>query len=233
MLRECAQQFAVNALGALEVTGALRGERFLETQLDVHALCGLPAVPAALQRGFETQGGVWRGLDRVVEPWYASLPMLSLRTAGPADAELIHAFVVALAEYEREPGAVEVTPDILRQQLGADSPPFECLIADWSGAPAGFALFFHTYSTWRGKRGLWLEDLFVLPEFRARGIGRALLAGLADVATARGCGRVEWAVLDWNQLAIDFYEKLGARPLDEWTTYRLTGSALESLACSR
>lgn len=157
-------------------------------------------------------------------------PMLSIRRADVRDAEQIHAFVVALAEYEREPAAVELTPEVLRAQLAAEPPPFECLVAELDGAPAGFALYFHTYSTWRGKRGIWLEDLFVVPEHRGRGVGRALLARLGAIACERDCARLEWAVLDWNEPAIGFYEGLGARPLDEWTTYRITGRALESLA---
>ena len=162
--------------------------------------------------------------------WYACWPMLSMRAAGPDDAALIHGFVVALAEYEREPAAVEVTPDMLREQLASQAPPFECVIAEVDGSPAGFALFFHTYSTWRGKRGLWLEDLFVLPSRRRHGVGKALLAHLAAIACERGCARVEWSVLDWNRLAIEFYERLGAHPQDEWTTYRISDAALLRLA---
>jgi GNAT superfamily N-acetyltransferase len=156
--------------------------------------------------------------------------MLSLRRAEPRDSELIHRFVVELAEYEREPDAVEVTPEVLRAQLDADEPPFECILADWCGEPVGFALYFHTYSTWRGRRGLWLEDLFVRPAHRGQGIGRALLARLAAIAAERGCARMEWSVLDWNAPAIGFYMGLGARPMDAWTTYRLSDEALHSLA---
>ena len=116
--------------------------------------------------------------------------MLSMRAAGPDDAALIHGFVVALAEYEREPAAVEVTPDMLREQLASQAPPFECVIAEVDGSPAGFALFFHTYSTWRGKRGLWLEDLFVLPSRRRHGVGKALLAHLA--ASGRFSTGIGW-----------------------------------------
>lgn len=156
--------------------------------------------------------------------------MVAIRRAEPDDAESIHAFVVALAEYEREPGAVEVTADVLRAQLASPRPPFECLLAEIDGTPVGFALYFHTYSTWRGREGLWLEDLFVLPESRGRGIGRALLTRIGSIARERNCARVEWSVLDWNESALGFYRHLGAVALDEWTTHRLTGAALDRLA---
>jgi GNAT superfamily N-acetyltransferase len=156
--------------------------------------------------------------------------MLAIRHAGPDDAELIHRFIVALAEYEREPAAVEVTPPVLRAQLAERPAPFECLIAELDGEPAGFALFFHNYSTWRGKRGIYLEDLFVDPARRGHGVGKALLAHIAAIARERDCTRLEWAVLGWNAPAIGFYERLGAKPLDEWTTFRLTGDALAALA---
>jgi GNAT superfamily N-acetyltransferase len=159
--------------------------------------------------------------------------MLTMRMATADDAEQIHAYIVALATYEREPDAVEVTPEVLREQLTSAHPPFECILGEWSGAPAGFALFFHSYSTWRGKRGIWLEDLFVLPEHRGRGIGRALLERLGALARARNCGRIEWSVLDWNSPAIGFYRRLGALPQDEWTTYRLTGPSLDALGKSQ
>ncbi len=159
--------------------------------------------------------------------------MLTIRHATPADAELIHRFVVALAEYEREPAAVMVTPAMLAAQLGESPPPFECLIGELDGRPAGFALFFHNYSTWRGKRGIYLEDLFVEPALRGRGVGQALLARLAALARERDCARLEWAVLGWNAPAIGFYERLGAVALEEWTTYRLSGDALAALAESR
>ncbi len=153
-----------------------------------------------------------------------------IRSAGPADAEVIHAFIVGLAIYERAPDAVEVTPAELRAQLASPSPPFECLLALDGDRPVGFALFFPTYSTWRGRSGIHLEDLFVPETERRRGIGSALLARLAGLAVERGCARLEWAVLDWNAPAIGFYRQLGAEALDEWTTYRLTGRALAALA---
>jgi GNAT superfamily N-acetyltransferase len=157
-----------------------------------------------------------------------TLPLV-LRFAGPDDAATIHRFIVALATYERAPDAVEVTVAELTRQLGSERPPFECLLAELDGEAVGFALYFASYSTWRGRAGIYLEDLFVLPEARGRGIGRRLLRELATVAAARGCGRLEWAVLDWNQPAIDFYLGLGAEALDEWTTYRLSGEALAAL----
>ncbi len=151
---------------------------------------------------------------------------LTIRTARPADAPVIHQFIQALADYEREPDAVKVTPRELAAQLASERPPFECLIASWEGEDAGFALFFANYSTWLGKPGIWLEDLFVPPSRRGLGIGKALLLRVAQIAVQRGCGRMEWSVLDWNTPAIGFYEALGATPMDEWTTHRLTGDAL-------
>lgn len=155
---------------------------------------------------------------------------LVLRPATPDDAAGIHALIVALADYEREPDAVVNTPDVLRAQLAAPRPPFECLLAEDDGMAIGFALFFPTYSTWIGKPGIWLEDLFVLAAHRRRGVGRALLARVAQVAIERTCGRLEWAVLDWNTPAHAFYRALGAAALDTWTMHRLTGDALAALA---
>lgn len=146
---------------------------------------------------------------------------LSIRPATPEDAETIHRFVVELATYEREPDAVEATPETFREQLRSARPPFECVIAEWSSRPVGFALFFHNYSTWKGRPGLYLEDLYVQPDQRGRGIGKALLLHLFDLARERGCGRVEWSVLDWNTPAIAFYESLGAVAMDGWTVYRV------------
>ena len=154
---------------------------------------------------------------------------LSIRDATPADAAVIHRFIVELAVYEKEPDAVVVTPAILAEQMRAQNPPFECLIAEQEGAPIGFALFCHSYSTWRGQRGLYLEDLYVTPAARKSGAGRALMRRLARVALDRDCGRMEWAVLDWNQPAIDFYDRLGA-PKGEWLGLRLADQALRDLA---
>lgn len=154
----------------------------------------------------------------------------TIRFARADDAGTIHRFVVGLAEYEREPDAVEVTPAVLRAQLASVRPPFECLLAEVDGDPVGLALFFPTYSTWRGAVGIHLEDLFVLEPWRRRGIGRALVRRLAALALERGCGRLELAVLDWNAPAIAFYRALDCVPLDAWTTYRVDGAALRALA---
>lgn len=153
-----------------------------------------------------------------------------LRAATPDDAAAIHRLIVDLATYEREPEAVVVTPAELRAQLAATRPPFECLLAEVDGEVVGFALYFHNYSTWRGRPGLYLEDLFVQPALRGRGIGKQLLVKLAQIAVERGCARMEWAVLDWNAPAIGFYESLGAQPLTEWTIFRLTGEPLLRLS---
>ena len=153
-----------------------------------------------------------------------------IRPAGPADAPEIHRLIVALATYEREPDAVEVTPARLREQLSAERPPFECLLAEIDGADVGFALHFANYSTWRGRPGLYLEDLFVEPAHRGLGVARRLLIELASLAVARGCGRMDWMVLDWNAPAIAFYHRLGARPVAGWAAYRLTDDALLALA---
>ena len=158
--------------------------------------------------------------------------MIEIREARPDDAATIHRFICELAAYEREPDAVEVTVEQLAAQLAEGPPPFECLLAEESGEALGMALFFHTYSTWRGRRGIHLEDLWVTPSARRRGIGRALLEALARATVARGCPRLEWSVLDWNELAIGFYRGLGAVPMDEWTTWRLDGDALATLGAS-
>jgi GNAT superfamily N-acetyltransferase len=158
---------------------------------------------------------------------------LEIRVARPDDAEVLLDFIKQLATYEREPDAVETTAEVLRAQLAAARPPFECLLAERDGSAVGFALFFRNYSTWRGRPGLYLEDLFVPPEHRQGGVGRALLRALARIAVRDGCARMEWSVLDWNQLAIDFYESLGARPMTEWTTFRLTDEPLRRLGEER
>ncbi len=154
---------------------------------------------------------------------------LTIRDATSADAPLLHRFVVELAIYEREPDKVLATVEDFRSQLELARPPFESVIAELENVPVGFALYFHNYSTWRGRRGLYLEDLYVTPEARGHGVGAALLRHCAKKAIERGCARFEWAVLDWNEPAIGFYEKLGAAPLKEWTVYRLAGEALERL----
>jgi GNAT superfamily N-acetyltransferase len=156
--------------------------------------------------------------------------MTSIRFATAADAPILLRFIHALAEYERQPEAVRATEETLRSQLSEAHPPFECLIAEREGAAVGFALFFSSYSTWLGKRGLWLEDLFVLPEHRKHGVGGALLRRIGELAIERDCGRIEWSVLDWNQLALDFYVGLGARIMTDWRICRVEGAALQSFA---
>jgi GNAT superfamily N-acetyltransferase len=158
--------------------------------------------------------------------------MIAIRLATAGDAATILRFIRALADYEREPDAVMVTEATLRSQLTASAPPFECLLAEHEGTPAGFALFFPTYSTWLGRPGIWLEDLFVLPERRRHGVGTALLGRIGEIARDRGCGRLEWSVLDWNQLAIGFYTGLGARLMEQWRICRVEGDALRTFAVS-
>jgi len=158
---------------------------------------------------------------------------LSIEPATPDDLPLILALIRELAEYERAPHAVEATEETLGESLFGEEPAAEALIARWEGEPLGFALFFHNFSTWTGRRGLYLEDLFVRPSARGRGVGKALLTRVAEIAVERGCPRFEWAVLDWNEPAIGFYRKLGARPMDEWTVYRMSGDALRGLGRGR
>lgn len=156
--------------------------------------------------------------------------MLSIRAAAADDVSLILQFIRELAEYEKAPDEARATPeDILRDGF-SEHPKFRCVIAEWDGRPAGFALFFTNYSTWRGRPGIYLEDVFVRPAFRQKGIGRALLAHLAQTALREGCARFEWQVLDWNTPAIEFYQSLGATAMKEWLTMRVTGAALERLA---
>jgi GNAT superfamily N-acetyltransferase len=155
-----------------------------------------------------------------------------IRPATPADVPTIARLIRDLAEYERLSHEVVATEAELRATLFGSRPGAEVLIASLAGEPVGFALFFHNYSTFLGQRGLYLEDLFVKPEWRHRGVGRRLLAHLARVAVERQCGRFEWAVLDWNDPAIRFYRSLGAQPLDDWTVFRVTGEALAALAAS-
>lgn len=155
---------------------------------------------------------------------------ITIRPATPEDVPQILAFVRALALYEREPDAVLATEaDFLRDGFGPN-PFYFCLIAETNGTPAGFALYFFNYSTWLGRPGLYLEDLFVLPEHRGLGIGKALLQRVAANAVEKSCGRLQWEVLDWNTPAIDFYRAMGAEFLDEWRNVRVTGEALDRLA---
>ena len=155
---------------------------------------------------------------------------MKVREAGVEDADTILDFIRALARYEREPDAVRTTAANLRAQMAATSPPFHCLLAEADARPVGFALYFFNYSTWRGRPGLFVEDIFVDPSARRGGVGRALMQALARIAVERDCGRMEWMVLDWNQPAIDFYAQLGARPLDAWTTHRLESAEIRRLA---
>jgi GNAT superfamily N-acetyltransferase len=155
---------------------------------------------------------------------------MRVRPATPADVPTILRFVRDLAEYEREPDAVEATEPMLHDALFGTSAAAEAVIAERDGQPIGFALFFHNFSTWKGRRGLYLEDLYVTPEARGSGAGRALLAHLAALALDRGCARFEWSVLDWNAPAIGFYRAIGAVGMEEWTVQRLEGAALARLA---
>jgi GNAT superfamily N-acetyltransferase len=155
---------------------------------------------------------------------------LHLRPAVPADVPQILAFIRDLATYEREPDAVLATEaDLLRDGFGPTR-RFHCIIAEIDSAPAGFALYFYSYSTWRGHAGIYLEDLYVSPEHRGKGIGKALLTHVAAIAVAEGCPRYEWAVLDWNQPSIDFYHSLGAVMKSEWKGMQVSGDALAALA---
>lgn len=155
---------------------------------------------------------------------------LRIRRATRADVGQILAFIRALAEYEREPDAVMATEaDLLEHGFGENT-TYCCLMAEQDGVPAGFALYFFDFSTWLGKPGLYLEDLFVLPRFRGLGIGKALLQRLAAVALERGCARMKWEVLDWNTPAIEFYDAMGAEFLDTWRNVKLSGPALRRLA---
>ncbi|HKW73307.1 MAG TPA: GNAT family N-acetyltransferase [Candidatus Dormibacteraeota bacterium] len=153
-----------------------------------------------------------------------------IRSGEVQDVPLIAELIRALSKYERLEHEVTMTEDKLTSTLFGDRAYAETLIAEDDDQPVGFALFFHNYSTFLGQPGIYLEDLFVVPERRSGGVGRALLESLAKLAVDRGCGRLEWAVLDWNKDAIGFYERLGATPNSEWTVYRLTGEALRVLA---
>jgi GNAT superfamily N-acetyltransferase len=155
-------------------------------------------------------------------------------SATKKDIPLIREFILELAEYERAlPGEAPVTEKDLADTLFGKRPAAEVLIAYLGDTPAGFALFFHNYSTWLGKRGIYLEDLFVRPAARKHGVGFALFRALAKVAIERDCGRVDWAVLTWNELAIDFYKQIGAKPMDDWRTFRLSGDTLAQIAGSK
>ncbi len=159
--------------------------------------------------------------------------MLVIRNATPRDAGLILEFIRHLAQYERAPSAVVATEaDLLRDGFGSN-PKYRCVIAEWENKPAGFAFFHYNYSTWRGQPGLYLEDLFVLPEMRGKGIGKALLQHLAQIALRENCYGIRWMVLEWTEPALKFYETLGAELLDAWETMLLRGPALEELAAGQ
>jgi GNAT superfamily N-acetyltransferase len=153
-----------------------------------------------------------------------------IRPATPADVATILRFVRDLATFEREPDAVEATEATLHDALFGATPAAEAVIADDGDGPLGFAVFFHNFSTWAGRRGLYLEDLYVTPDARGKGVGTALLRHLAGIAVERGCARFEWSVLDWNADAIAFYRQMGAIGMEEWTVQRVSGDALLQLA---
>jgi len=154
----------------------------------------------------------------------------AVREARESDIEQIHQLIIDLATYERSADQVKVTPDQLRVALFGPQPAVYALVAEVEGALVGYALYFLNFSTWEGVHGIYLEDLFVKPEQRGSGLGKALLIALAEIAVSRGYARVEWWVLDWNQPSIDFYRRLGAVAMDEWTVFRLTGDALQLAA---
>lgn len=158
---------------------------------------------------------------------------IRVEPARESDVSLLRTLISALADYEKLTDLVVVTEADLREALFGARPAVEAAIAYAGTAPAGYAMWFTTFSSFLGKRGLYLEDVFVLPEWRGKGLGRALLAHLAQVGVERACGRIEWSVLDWNAPSIGFYEAIGARPNAGWTTYRLTGESIERLAASR
>ena len=155
--------------------------------------------------------------------------MHGIRFAAPGDEHVILGLIRELAEYEHALDEVIATPELLAEWL-FERKTCECLILSTEGEDAGMALFFHNFSTWLGRGGIYLEDLYVKPEHRGKGFGTALLGKLAQIALERGCGRLEWACLDWNTPSIEFYKSLGAQPMDEWTVYRLTGDTLEAMA---
>jgi len=153
-----------------------------------------------------------------------------VRPARASDVPRIHELVVELATYERAAAEVRSTPSQLHEALFGPQPAAYALVAEVDDRVVGFALYFRSFSTWEGVHGIYLEDLYVAPERRGSGLGKALLAGLAQIAVERGYARVEWAVLNWNQPSIDFYNSIGAVPMDEWTVYRLAGPALQRVA---
>ena len=164
------------------------------------------------------------------QPVSTQIPGFTIRFAGEDDVPVILRFIKGLAEYEKLTSEVTATEPLLRETLFGARRVAEVMIGDFQGEPVGFALFFHNFSTFLGRPGIYLEDLFVLPEMRGRGFGKALLTYLAKIAAERGCGRVEWAVLDWNVNAIALYDAVGGRQMSEWITYRVSGPELSALA---
>lgn len=155
---------------------------------------------------------------------------LILRSAQPADVELLFELILALAKYEKLSHAVVGNAELLKEHLFGSRPYAEAILAEYAGQAVGFALFFHNYSTFLTQPGIYLEDLFVLPEYRRQGIGKAILSYLAQLAVESGCGRLEWSVLDWNESAIAFYRQMGALVLPDWRICRVTGNSLTNLA---
>jgi len=158
---------------------------------------------------------------------------IEIRPAVASDAAQIHAFITELAVYERAAQEVIASPQDVERTLFAENAPAKALMCLLDGKPIGYAVYFYSYSTWLGKNGIYLEDLYVTPEQRGIGAGRDLLRHLAQEAVANGCGRLEWSVLDWNTPAIDFYKSIGALPQDEWVRYRMAGDALLNFAQGR
>lgn len=156
--------------------------------------------------------------------------MLTLRNARPDDCDLIVRYIRELAEYERLAHACEATPELMHRWLFGETPRAACVLAEWNGEAAGFALYFYNFSTFLGKPGIYIEDVFVRPSFRRKGIARAIFQHLAAKAVAEGCGRLEWWVLDWNEDALRFYRSLDAVGMNEWTVQRIAGEALQRLA---
>lgn len=165
-----------------------------------------------------------------VEACPVDSPRARIRAAEPGDAEALHGLIVELATYEKAPEQVRGTPEMLRRSLFEQV--VEALVVEVGGEPVGYAFFFTTFSTWECRPGIWLEDVFVRPPHRRAGIGHAVLAHIAAIAVRRGCARLDWCALDWNELALGFYDKLGARRLDEWTMLRLEGERLRELAAT-
>lgn len=155
---------------------------------------------------------------------------IEIRAATVADSALMLRFINELATYEKEPEAVVATEDSIRQSIFGEHSTVDAVICLINDEPVGFAVYFYNYSTWLGRNGMYLEDLYVSPQYRQFGAGKAILKYLAGIAVAKGCGRFEWSVLDWNEPAIRFYQSIGARPMDGWTVYRLAGDELVALA---